>query len=109
MAADTAPSLSTFAARIFWMLLGPLLLLVFAVNIADKGSGWFTPGDIAFLFVLGGMMLARWWEFRGGTALNTMGEPVTATDLRRYAVLATIVGLGFWIVANLIGNYWLGQ
>jgi hypothetical protein len=105
MAADTAPTLSALLSRVFWMLLGPLLLVVFAFQIINKGQGWFTPVDIAYLLVLGGMLLARWWEFRSGTAQTTMGEPATATDLRRYAITTVVVGLAVWIIANVFGNH----
>ena len=109
MAQESSPSLTALLARVFWMLIGPLLLFVLAFNIGDKGTGWFTPSDIAFFMVLGGMLLARWWEYRGGTANTTMGEPATPQDLRRYVVMTLVIGTAVWVVANLIGNYWLAS
>ena len=38
-----------------------------------------------------------------------MGEPASPADLRRYVVTTTLVGLGLWVLVNLIGNHWLGR
>ena len=70
-------SLLVLVCRIFWMMLGPLLLALLAFTIIMKGNGWFTPADFAFLAVLGVLFLARWLEFREGNPLTSSGEPAT--------------------------------
>jgi hypothetical protein len=50
------------------------------------------------------MLAGRWMEFRLGTPLTATGEPATADDLRRYALGLGLIGLGVWVVVNLIGN-----
>jgi hypothetical protein len=89
------------------MMIGPSVLLLLAIGIANRGQGWLTPVDIAFLVVLAAMVAARWLEFRRGAALKGTGEPATRTDLLRYVPIAVATGLAVWIVANLVGNYWL--
>ena len=86
MPSSNAPSLGAVFTRVFWMLLGPLLLLTFAVMNLHAGDGWFTAGDIAYLVVLGAMILAPGGgEFRTGRAETSMGEPATQA-------LATVCG-----------------
>lgn len=109
MSTDSTTSSAAFFGRIFWMIAGPMFLLVFALNIAQRNSGWFTSLDLGYFLILGGMLLGRWLEFRTGNALTGMGEPVTPADFRRYLVATPLVGLALWVLANLIGNHWLGR
>lgn len=89
------------------MMVGPAIQFLLAIIIARNGGGWFTPVDILFLAVLGGIILGRVVEFRGGDPRTATGEPATRAHLRRYGILVLTVGLGIWIVANVIGNHWL--
>jgi hypothetical protein len=94
-------------ARLFWLLAGPMFLLLLAVAVVRTGNGWLTPVDFAFLGVLAAMLLARWLEFRAGNPLTADGEPATPVHLRRYLVGATATGLAVWCAANVVGNYLL--
>lgn len=92
-------------ARLFWMMIGPMLLALFAYLIIKTGNGWLTGFDFAFLGVAAAMMLARWLEFRGGHAKTAEGEPATPAHLRRYLIGVAVLGLAVWVIANIIGNY----
>ncbi len=109
MATRTSTSTAAFFGRLFWLFAGPMFLMVLALNIAQRGTGWLTPIDLGYFLILGGMLLGRWLEFRSGSAMTATGEPATASDLRRYMVTAAIAGLALWAAANLLGNHWLGR
>jgi len=100
-----SPTASSAVARLFWMMFGPMAMFVAIYLISSNGGGWLTVADIVFLTLLGGLLLARWVEFRGGNALTSTGEPATGEHIRRYALGAVILGLLVWIVANIIGNH----
>jgi hypothetical protein len=99
-------SLLGILGRVIWIMLGPLLLVLMTFLIIETGNGWLTAADFAFLSILAGMMLGRWLEFHAGNPQTAEGEPATARDLRRYLIGTTIIGLGVWAIANVIGNYW---
>ena len=101
--------LSAVFSRVFWMMIGPLCLALLAFTIVQIGSGWATWADFGYLAVLGGMLLARWLEFRQGNPQTADGQPATATHLRHYIRAAIPLGLGMWVVANVIGNHWLNR
>jgi hypothetical protein len=102
MSSDTEPT-GCFA-RIVWFLFGPLSLLVLSLMIAEKRGGWLGIASLSFLFVLLVTIAARWIDFRGGSALTAEGMPATSVDVRRFTVMASLVGLGVWFVANMIGQ-----
>jgi hypothetical protein len=106
------PEVTSFSAlfgRVFWMMIGPLALVLLGFTIIRIGSGWLTWADAAFLAVLGAMLLARWAEFRRGNPQTVTGEPATRTHLHHYVRAAIPAGLSAWIAANVVGNYLLDR
>jgi hypothetical protein len=90
-------------------MFGPLFLLLCAGKVVATGNGWFTPADIAYFVVLAAMIFARWFEFHKGNAQTATGEPATQANLYRYVLATLAIGLGVWVVANIIGNYILAS
>ncbi len=103
MEAPSTNSGIAFFGRMTWMILGPAALLFAAVAVMTNWHGWLTVPDFAFFVFLSLMLAGRWLEFRSGQARTAYGEPVTASDVSRYAILTLLVGLGVWVGANLIG------
>jgi len=104
--AQSTPVLPVFG-RFFWMMLGPILLFLIWLGGINQGGGWLTIADFAFLAIVGGLILARWLEFRGGQPKTPMGEPATWDQFRRYALVVALGGLTAWVLANLAANHWL--
>jgi len=90
-------------ARLFWMLLGPMILILLTLSIVSRGKSWFTVPDLAFFVFLCFLPLARWYEFHAGSPQTSTGEPASAYHLRRYALAAFIIGLAVWVAANVLG------
>jgi hypothetical protein len=110
MSAPQAPQTTPFTvalARLVWMLLGPAALFLLTFNIASKGGGWVTAADVVYFAILALVLAARWWEYHSGQGQTATGEPLTAAGLRTSLVVTLAVGLGVWLVANVIGNHWL--
>ena len=95
-------------ARMFWIMVGPAILLLLLLSIANRGSGWIMPHDIAYLTVLGLVLFARWYEFRENPT-TAAGEPATSADLRKYLLSAAVIGVGLWFAANSFGNFFLNH
>lgn len=106
---DGGPSFSVVVGRIFWIMIGPLLLVVLGYRVfLTAPDGWLTPADLGFLGILALLVVVRCLEFRSERPQKATGEPATTQDLRRYVVAAILLGLLAWIGANLLGgNQWL--
>jgi hypothetical protein len=101
---STTPILPLFA-RLTWMFVGPMALLLFTFAIVSKGGGWLTGFDIGFGIVLAFMLTSRWLALRAGHPEKATGEPATPRDLHRYVLVTATIGVVTWTVANLWGNY----
>jgi len=102
MAINQSSSLVGILARVFWMMVGPAILMLLAYSLTGNAKGWFAPSSIAFLVVLAAVTITRWLDPR-----TSEGEPTTPAHLRRYTVSTVGIGLVAWAVANLVGNHWL--
>ena len=104
---EVTSSTAAALARMFWLAVGPGILFVLTGIIVSRTTGWLTFSNLAFLAVLAGMIFARWREFQGDNPKTSTGEPATLADVRRYVLGTTFVGLGIWLVANLLRTYWI--
>ena len=87
--------------RIFWMMLGPLGLLMtaFKVYLSDRWS----VADVAFWLIVALLIGARYVDivrFKGQT-MN--GEPATRAQLKRYVLLVLVAGAALWAIARALG------
>ena len=105
MSSPAATPLGVVFGRLFWMMVGPLALVLTTYFIVTSGAGWTTMADFLFFIILGGMILGKWLEFRGGSPETSTGERATAADLHRYILMVVTAGPAVWVVANILGNY----
>ena len=109
MADSPTTPLTAVLGRLFWMMAGPLALMLTLYFIVTSGTGWRTPADLLYFIILGGMILGKWMEFRGGRPETSSGDPATPADLRRYILMVVIFGPVVWVLANFIGNHLLAK
>ena len=105
MAGSNTTPLTAVLGRLFWMMIGPMALLLTIYFIVTSGTGWTTTADLLHFVTLGGMILGKWMEFRGGSPETSTGEHATVADLRRYILMVVTAGPVVWVIANILGNY----
>jgi hypothetical protein len=98
-------SFSVLIARLTWVILGPIALLLTTWGIVASGTGWFTGLDAFFGVVAGLMLFGRWVEHRSGAATTLQGEPATDAEFRWYMTVLPPLVACLWIVANILGNH----
>jgi len=91
-------------ARSYWMLLGPIALLIGAVGVFMHGTGWFTGADAALAIIAGAMIGCRWYDLKYGSGLEADGQPDTPEGVRRYTLKIAGVAIGAWVIGNLLWN-----
>lgn len=99
-----ATSIGVVLSRIFWMLFGPLFLVLLLFLSSERGGGWLTPTDVVYFVVLAGLVVARWIEFRGGDPRTSTGDPATIDQLRKYAIVTILVGVMAWIAVKMLSG-----
>jgi hypothetical protein len=88
--------------RLFWMIVGPVALVLLAVNLATHKRGWGDLMNVAFLVILIALIVAR-----RSDPNSADGTPTTPAQLRNYSIAALVLGIATWFVVNLVGKDWL--
>ena len=96
-------------SRLYWMMVGPIILGMMAFVIARDGNGWLTAADFGYFGALALTMMARWLEFRGSNPQTADGQPATSGHLRRYLMMLSVIGIASWVLANIVGNYLINR
>lgn len=94
-------------ARLFWMVLGYLLLLFAAIEVVKRSGGWsLSVADLVYWAILAGMLAARYGDIRyfGGRTSDGQ-QPATWADWRRYSAILAILGLLLWIILHAVAAY----
>jgi len=90
-------------ARVFWMGLGNLVLVLAAVAIAQNQAGFALSAIDAVYWAVAVCLLAvRYADIQwlgGQTADN---QPATSADWRRYAAVVMAASAAIWLGAHLI-------
>lgn len=102
MASNQSTSLLATVSRLFWMLVGPGILSILGLFIAETHKGWFAPRSIVFLALLIGVVMARWFD-----PLDSNGQPTTPRQRQMEVAFLVTLGVGGWLMANILGAYWL--
>jgi len=91
--------------RLFWMMIGNVLLLFCAFGIVQHRSTVLSIADAFYWASVGCLLAARYVDIRYAQGLTANGDPATMTHWRRYAVLLVPVASGIWLIVHAIAYF----
>ncbi|MFZ5831085.1 MAG: hypothetical protein ACOY3P_13420 [Planctomycetota bacterium] len=86
--------------RLFWMLLGNVLLILCALAIFQSAARSLSVADVLYWLVVAALPAARYVDITRYGGKTSDGRPATLTDFRRYAVAVVPVALLIWLAAH---------
>ena len=92
--------------RLFWMMIGNLILLSCALAIAQNQSGLFSVADAFYWASVGCLLAARYVDIRYLKGLTADGDPASMAHWRRYAVLVLIASTCLWLVVHAVAIFY---
>lgn len=98
-----APQRNTSAlailARVYWMLLGNIIVVLSAVMIGRSPQG-LSLHDAAFWAGSASLLVVRYVDVTRLQGTTAEGEPATMAHWRRYAVTVAVVAGVAWVTAH---------
>ncbi|HYW79739.1 MAG TPA: hypothetical protein VE890_09195 [Thermoguttaceae bacterium] len=92
--------------RIFWMMIGNVILACCAFGILQHRSSVLSIADILYWAAVGSLLAARFVDVRHLDGKTAEGSPATMAHWRRYAAALSAASMGIWVVAHAIARYW---
>ena len=90
-------------ARLGWMLVGNVALLLCAAAIAQTKTR-VSVADALFWVIAAGVVALRYVDVQVLHGQTATGEPATMAHWRRYAVFIAAVSVGIWLLAHGIAR-----
>ncbi len=89
----------SITARIIWLMVGNLTLVMLTVIIIQKRA--FSFIDVVFWVVVAALLLIRYADIKWLKGLGPDAQPATMKDWGRYARLLLILAGGVWAVVHV--------
>ncbi len=89
-------------ARVFWMLLGNMVLVITIIIIFQHKGQMFHTADLVFWITVAVLVLVRYLDIKVWGGLTAAAQPASMADWNRYVVLLSIVSAAFWALSHLV-------
>jgi hypothetical protein len=91
--------------RLFWMMIGNVILLLCAYRITQHQSSVLSIADAFYWTIVGSLLAARYVDIRCFCGTTADGDPATMAHWRRYARGLGVVSTALWLGAHAIAYY----
>ena len=91
--------------RLFWMIIGNVILLFCASGIVQHRSTMFSMADAFYWAIVGSLLAARYVDIRHLFGTTADGDPATMAHWCRYATILGAVSTGLWLGAHVMAYY----
>jgi hypothetical protein len=96
-------SLIGLFARVFWSLLGNLILFALAMGIY-KAQAIVSIIDIVFWGLAFSMIIVRYFDIKYLKGVTFEGLPATMEDWRKYVKYFLLFSVGLWLIAHVVSR-----
>ncbi|MBM4102972.1 MAG: hypothetical protein FJ263_02830 [Planctomycetes bacterium] len=94
-------SLVGLFARIFWSLIGNIILVFLAVKIF-RNQALFSISDLLYWVLVSLLALTRYCDIKYLKGITAEGLPATMTHWRKYVKYLVFISTGLWLLAHII-------
>jgi len=93
-------SIAGLLARIFWMLIGNMVLAISMIIIIQHKGSMFHAADLVFWITIAAIILVRYLDIKFWGGLTAAGGPATIANWNRYAAALLIGSAVVWVVLH---------
>ena len=87
-------------ARIFWMLIGNMVLAISMIIIIQHKGSMFHAADLVFWITIAAIILVRYLDIKFWGGLTAAGGPATIANWNKYAAALLIGSAVVWVVLH---------
>jgi len=103
-AASKQDSIAGLLARMFWMLIGNMVLVISIIIIIQHKGPMFHAADVVFWVTIAALILVRYLDIKFWGGMTAAGGPATIANWNRYAAALLIGSVGVWALSHVV-NY----
>ncbi|MCU0913687.1 MAG: hypothetical protein MUC88_03880 [Planctomycetes bacterium] len=96
-------------ARLWWMLIGNVLLAFSLIFIYRREGGFLHAADGVFWVTVASLVLVRYLDIRYLNGQTPTGQPASLRDWNRYVILLPAAAAAVWILVHAANRLLAGQ
>jgi hypothetical protein len=89
-------------ARLFWMAIGNVVLVMACVSILQHRGPMFYTADVVFWITVPVLILVRYLDIRLWDGQTAMGTPASMGHWRRYSILLLACSTAVWALCHAV-------
>jgi len=93
-------SIAGLLARVFWMLIGNMVMVISMIIIFQYRDRMFHAADLVFWITIVAIILVRYLDIKFWGGMTAAGGPATIANWNRYAVALLIGSAVVWVVLH---------
>ena len=103
-ATNKQDSIAGLLARMFWMLIGNMVLVISMIIILQHKGSMFHAADLVFWITIAALILVRYLDIKFWGGMTAAGGPATIANWNRYAAALLIGSAAAWALSHVV-NY----
>jgi hypothetical protein len=92
--------------RLFWMVIGNILLFLAALAILERPSRMLGFADLFYWMTVACMLAARYIDIRHFDGRTADGQVATMANWRNYALWVCVAAIVLWLAAHALTLHW---
>ena len=89
-------------ARLFWMAIGNVVLVMACVSILHRSGPMFRTADLVFWVTVLALILVRYLDIRLCDGQTAMGTPASIAHWKKYSVLLLAGSTAAWAICHAV-------
>ena len=100
--ADRQGGFLSIIARLFWMAIGNVVLVMACVSILHRSGPLFHTADVVFWVTVLALILVRYLDIRLWDGQTAMGTPASMAHWKKYSVLLLAGSTVAWAICHAV-------
>jgi hypothetical protein len=102
--ADRQGGFLSILARLFWMAIGNVVLVMSCVSIFQQKGVLFQTADVVFWITVPVLIIVRYLDIHLWDGQTAMGTPASMSHWKKYSVLLFACSTAVWLLCHAV-NY----
>lgn len=91
-------------ARLFWMAIGNVVLVMSCVSISQQKGAMFQTADVVFWITVPILILVRYLDIKLWDGQTAMGTPATMAHWKKYSILLLAGSTVVWLLCHAVNH-----
>ena len=96
-------------ARLYWMALGNVVLILSSVSILQHKGEMLNAADVVFWITVPALIVVRYLDIKLWDGQTAMGTPATMAHWKKYSTMLLACSAAVWVLCHAVNHLSAGR